>query len=76
MSKMAATVAILKFLWHLLQNRKLDLAEAWLEASELHWNLELLKSFGTNIQDGRHGSYLENLQTTCAQCKLDWAKTW
>ena len=31
-----------------------------------HRNLELLKWFRSDIQDGYHGSHLENLQTTSA----------
>ena len=37
------------------------------EASEWHGNSVLLKSFRSNIQDGRHGGHLENLQTICSR---------
>ena len=50
-SKMAATATILKFYkQHLLPNRKSDWAETRWEASEWHKDLELRKSFRSNIQ--------------------------
>ena len=65
MSKMAATVAILKFLnLHLLPNHKSDWAETWWEASEHYKDSELLKSFRVDNQDGSHGGHLVILQTT------------
>ena len=61
---MAAMMAILKFFkWH-LQNRKLDWTETWWEASEWDSDSELLKSFRSDVQDGRHGGHFEILQTT------------
>ena len=66
-SKMAATAATLKFFkWHLLPNRKSDWAKTWCEALQWHKNSELLKSFRSDIQDGRHGGYLEILQKTAS----------
>ena len=65
MSKMAAMMAILKFIKrHLLQNRKSDWAETWWEASERHKDSELLQSFHSDIHAGRHGGHLEILQST------------
>ena len=59
--------AILKiFKRHLLPNRKSDWAETWWEASEQHRDSEWLKSFCSDIQDGRYGGQLENLETTSA----------
>ena len=55
-SKMAAMVAILKFFKrYLLPNRKSNWAKTWWEASQWHRNSELLKSFSSDIQDGRAG---------------------
>ena len=57
--------AILKFFKrHLLPKRKSDWAKTWWEASQWHKDSELLKSFRSDIQDGRHGGHLEILQTT------------
>ena len=65
MPKMAAKATVLKFFKrHLLYNCKLDWTETWLEASARHRNLELLNSFRSDIQDGRHGGHLDILQTT------------
>ena len=62
---MAVWVAILKILKpHLLPNLKLDWVQTWREVLEPHGDLELLKSFRSDIQDGQHVSHLENLQTT------------
>ena len=58
---MATTAAILKFFKLHLPNRKSDWAKTWLEASQLHRDSELLKSFRSNIQDGHHGGHLEIL---------------
>ena len=53
-----------------------DWTETWWEASQWNRDSELLKSFHSNIQDGRHG-HLEILQTTFPpNHKSDWAKTW
>ena len=49
---------------YLLLNSKLDGAETWCKASGHHGDLELLKWFRSDIQDGHHGSHLENLQIT------------
>ena len=58
-------MAILKFFKrHLLPNRKSDWAESWWEASQWHKYSELLKSFRSDIQDGRHGGHIEILQMT------------
>ena len=57
--------AILKFFKrHLIPNNKSDWAETWWEALESYRDSELLKSFCSRIQDGRHGGHLEILQTT------------
>ena len=57
--------AILKFSnWHLLPNPKSNWAETWWEASQWHRDSKLLKSFHSDIQDGRQDSHLEILQTT------------
>ena len=61
---MAATVAFLKFYKQHLPNRKADWAKTWWEASQWHRDSELLKSFHSDIQDGRHGSHIEILQMT------------
>ena len=59
--------AILKvFNCYLLLNIKLDGEETWWKASGQHGNLELLKWFRSDIQDGHHGSHLESLQITSA----------
>ena len=56
---MAARVAIMKFFKrHLLPNPKSDWAETWCEASQWHRDWKLLKSFHSDIQDGRHGGRL------------------
>ena len=71
MSKMAATVAILKFLnLHLLPNHKSDWAETWWEASEHYRDSELLKSFRFDNQDGSHGGRLVILQTTSSKSQV------
>ena len=62
---MAATAAILKFFKrHLLLNPKSDWAKTWWEASQWHRDSKLLKSFRSDVQDGRHGGHPEILQTT------------
>ena len=62
-SMMAAMAAILKvFICYLLPNSKSDGAEPWWKASGWDGDLELLKWFHSDIQDGHHGSHLENLQ--------------
>ena len=59
MSKMAAMAAILKiFKRHQLPNGKSDSAETWLGALGRHGESELLKSFRSDIQDGRYGGHL------------------
>ena len=63
----AAMAAILKvFSSYLLLNSKSDRAETWWKASGQHGDLELLKWFHSDIQDGHHGSHLENLQIASA----------
>ena len=83
-SKMAAMLAILKIstaMWtilkifncYLLLNGKSGWAKIWWKASGQHGDLELRKSFSSNIQDGHHSSHLENLQTTSAPegCRIE-----
>ena len=45
-------------------NLKSDRAETWWETLGRHEDSELLKSFRSDIQVGRHGGHLEILQTT------------
>ena len=68
-------MAILKvFSCYLLPKHKLDVGETWWEVLGQHEDLELLKWFHSDIQDGHHGSHLENLQITSApECKSDLA---
>ena len=62
---LAAMAAILKvFSCYLLPNSKSEGAKTWWKASGQHGDLELLKLFHSGIQDGHHGSCLENLQIT------------
>ena len=77
-SMMDTTAAILKvFSFYLLPNDRLDGAETLWKALGQLGDLELLKWFRSNIQDGHHGSHLENLQITSApNGKTDWAQTW
>ena len=64
---MATMAAILKvFSCYLLPNSKSDGVETWWKASGQHGDLELLKCFRSDIQDGHHGSHLESLQITSA----------
>ena len=64
-SMMVAMAAILKvFNCYLLT--KSDGAEIWWKAFGQHGDLELLKWFRSDLQDGHHGSHLENLQITSA----------
>ena len=66
-SMMVTMVAILKvFNGYLLPNHKSDGAETQWKASGQHGDLELLKCFCSDSQDGHHGSHLENLQITSA----------
>ena len=59
--------AILKvFSCYLLPNSKSDGADTWWKASAQHRDLELLKWFRSDTQDGHHGSHIENLQITSA----------
>ena len=65
-------MAILKILKpHLLPNPKSDWAQTWWEALGPHGDVELLKSFRSDIQDGRSVSHFENLQTASPP-KLCW----
>ena len=53
---------------------KLDWSETWWEASGWHGDLELLKSFSSNIQNGGHGGNLETLQTSDSELlKAIWS---
>ena len=64
-SVMDSTATILKvFNGYLLPNGKSNGAETWWKVSGQHGNLELLKWFRSNIQDGHHSSHLENLKIT------------
>ena len=64
---MAAMTAILKvFNCYLPPKCKWDGAETWWKAFGQHGDLELLKLFCSDIQDGHQGSHLENLQSTSA----------
>ena len=66
-SMMASMAAILKvFNCYLLLNGKSDGVETWWKALGQHGDLELLKRFRSDIQDGHHGSHLETLQITFA----------
>ena len=57
-SKMATMAAILKFFKRqLLPKYKSEWAETWWEASQSHRDSELLKSFGSDIQDGLRPSW-------------------
>ena len=49
---------------HLLPNPKSDRAQTCWEALGPHGDLELLKLFHSDIQDGCYGGHFENLQTT------------
>ena len=64
MSKMATTTILKIFSCYLLLNGKSDCAESWLKALGQHGDSELLKWFHSDIQDGKHGSHLENLEIT------------
>ena len=59
---MMATLKV--FSCYLLPNSKSDGTETWWKASGPHGDLELLKWFHSDIQDGHHGSHLESLQIT------------
>ena len=66
-SMMAAMAAILKVCYcYMLPNSKSDGQETWWKASGKDGDLKLLKWFRSGIQDGQHGSHLENLQITSA----------
>ena len=66
-SMMVTMAAILKvFNCYLLRNSKSDGVETQWKASGQQGNLELLEWFHSDIQDGHHGSHLENLQITSA----------
>ena len=66
---MVAMVAILEvFNCYLLPNSKSDGVETWWKASGQHGDLEMLKWFRSDIQDGNNGSHLEDLHITfCSQ---------
>ena len=55
---MAAILKVFSCYLHL--NRKSGRVETWCKALGQHGDLELLKWFLSDIQDGHHGSYLEN----------------
>ena len=62
--KMAAILKV--FSCYLLPNSKSDGVETWWKALGQHGDLELLKWFRSDIQDGHHGGHLESLQITSA----------
>ena len=63
---MAAMAAILKvFNCYLLPN-SVGWSRNLVEGTMQHVDLELLKWFRSDIQNGHHGSHLENLQITSA----------
>ena len=57
-------------------NRMSDWAETWWDASQLHRDSELLKSFCSKIQDGIMVAILKFFKWHLPNYKLDWAKTW
>ena len=66
-SMITAMAAILEvFSCYLLPTSKSDKAETWWKASGQHGDLEMLKQFSSDIQDGHHGIHLENLQIRSA----------
>ena len=70
-------VAILKFFkWHLLPNPKFNWAEIWWEASQWHRHSKLLKSFPSDIQDGRAAILKFFRQCLLVNPKSDWDETW
>ena len=70
-SMMATMAAILKaFSCYLLLNSNSHGAETWWKALGQHGDLELLKWFRSDIQDGHHGSHLEKFQITSAAEQL------
>ena len=75
MTAMSAILKILKktsppilkvFSCYLLLNSKSDGVETWWKASGQYGDFELLKWFRSDIQNGHHGSHLENLQIISA----------
>ena len=61
---MTVMVAIFKvFSSHLLPNGKLSGVETWRKALGQHGDLEMLKWFRSDIQDGHHGSYGSRLES-------------
>ena len=65
--------AILKvFNCYLIPNSKSDRVETLWKASGQHGDLELLKWFRSNIQEGHYASHLKNLQITSATERLVW----
>ena len=67
---MAAMEAIWKIFRLHLPDRKSDWSETWWEASQQDRNLEFLKSFRSDIQDGQLETFL------LPNSKSDWAQTW
>ena len=66
-------MSILKiFRRHLLPNHKSDWAETWWEASEQHRDSEWLKSFRSDIQDGRCSGHLETTSAPKWYVRLSW----
>ena len=65
---------------YLLPIRKPDGAETWWKALGKHGDIELLKWFRSDIQNGHIGSHLEYLQIfkshLLSNGKSDWALTW
>ena len=60
---MVVTAILKVFSCYLLLNHKSDGTETWWKASGQSADLELLKQFSSDIQDGSH---FENLQITSA----------
>ena len=66
-SIMATMVPILKvFICYLLLNRKSDGAKTWWKVSGMTWRIRIAEWFGSGMEEGHHGSHLENLQITSA----------
>ena len=74
-SKMATTTILKVFNCYLLPNGKSDWAETWWKALGQRGNLEMLKSFRSDIKDSHHSGHLEIFKPHLPQ-KLDWAESW
>ena len=65
--RIISMAAVLKFFnCYLLLKSKSGGAETWWKSLGQYGDLELLKWFPSDIQDGHHGSHLEILQITYA----------